>query len=221
MAVLGLGLGVRAIVVLMARRSLLLLVVAKDLSEDRRSGAEQTSCARALLLLLPLRLLVRGYLDASRLLNDARNGTGSTRDDGAGRLVGNLVFPRFGLAAELLVHLELAVATVAVTGVVNTGLVVLIVLHAITAQLAAVIVLALAAKALPPLLNGAKYDLSALADAVVALVTLSGVVENTINDAGQGLVDIDVLVINGRHDLGNNPTNHFRGGATSGLVQKL
>jgi hypothetical protein len=100
-------------------------------------------------------------------------------------------------------------------------LVVLAIHDTITAQLSAILLLLTLVHISPPLLNNSKHQASAIDCAIFSQITLSWVVEDTVNDAVDGTVCIDAWVIPASNELGNNPFEDLRGDLSSRLVKDL
>ena len=164
--------------------------------------------------------LVERELHAGLALDDVGEATGEPAEDSAGRDTHDRVLHVApATASEVLLHGQRLTATVA--GIVDAFLVVFAALDALATQLATVIGLFALVLLAPPLLDGAEHDAAAIPGAVLALVTLRGVVHDTVDDAVQRAVDIDVVVVPGLHELRHDPLEDLGRRAPGDLVQDL
>jgi hypothetical protein len=216
--ILYLSFSVRAIVLAATAGLFLSVITAKSASENGARLVEETTETTLILVLLTGR---RGHLVAGVLLNHAGDGTSSTLQDGVGRSASNLVLKGLRAASVQLTHLKLARAAVAVASVVDTLLVVLAVLNTLTGQLAAVVLSLLVTHLVPPVFDTFIGAATAFLDLSVSKVTLSRVVHDTVDDVVEESLHIDALIINGIHELRNNPLNYSGSIASSDLVQDL
>jgi hypothetical protein len=216
--ILYLSSSVRAIVLATTAGLFLSVVTAKSATEDGARLVEEATETTLILVLFTGR---RGHLVASVLLNHARDGTSSTLQDGVGRSASDLVLKGLRAASVQLAHLKLARAAVAMASVVDTFLVVLAVLNTLTGQLAAVLLSLLVTHLVPPVLDTFIGAATAFLDLSVSKVTLSGVVHDTVDDVVEESLHIDTLIINGIHELRNNPLNYSGSIASSDLVQDV
>lgn len=152
--------------------------------------------------------------------NDTRERARDGFHGGPRHLVSHLILPVLGLA-ELLAHLELPDAAVAVAGIMDTFLVVLRVLDTLPRQLVSVFILPAAASLTPPLLDSAEEKFPSFVGPITAIASLGGVVKDTAGDAVDRPVDIHALVVDGVHDLRYDPSNRVGRAPTGNLVQDL
>jgi hypothetical protein len=109
----------------------------------------------------------------------------------------------------------------AVTGIVDALLVVLAVFDTPSRQLAAVILTLVITHVVPPLLDRLKNKTACLAGAVLSHVSLGGVMKYTGNDAITETVYIGAVVVNGLHDLRNDPVKHLGSRTASNFIEDL
>jgi hypothetical protein len=110
---------------------------------------------------------------------------------------------------------------VAVTSIVDTLLVVLAVLDTIAGQLATIILTLAVTHLSPPLFDALEETMTTFLNLTVSKVSLSGMVQNTVDDVVEESIHIGTLVIDGIHELGNNPLNHRGSISTSDFVENL
>jgi hypothetical protein len=216
--ILYLSSSVRAIVLSATAGLFLSVITTKSASEDRARLVEEATETTLFLVLLTGR---RGHLVAGVLLNHAGDGTSSTLQDGVGRSASNLVLKGLRSASVQLTHLKLARAAVAVASVVDTFLVVLAVLNTLTGQLAAVVLSLLVTHLVPPVLDTFIGAATTFLNLSVSKVALSGVVHDTVDDVVEESLHIDTLVINGIHELRNNPLDYSGSISSGDFVQDL
>jgi hypothetical protein len=218
MTILYFSSSVGAIILAVTAGLSLSLVTAESTAKDGSSLAEEAAETTLLLLLLTGR---RGHLVAGVLLNHARDSAGSTLKDSIGRSASNLVLEGLRATAVQLSHLKLASTSVAVTSVDDTLLVVLTILNAFTGQLLAVIITLAVAHVVPPLLDTFVGAATTLLNLAVSEVTLSRMMHHTVDDVIEEPIHVDTLVIDGVHELRNNPLHHSSSVSASNLVQDL
>jgi hypothetical protein len=202
----------------MAGRLRLGLFALKATDELAQEPAESAFLLLRLFVLLGT--LVGWELDSRLLLDDARDGAARPSKDRTSSLTGKSVLKGLRLA-ELLAHLQLAIAAVAVAGVVDALLMVLAPLDTLPRQLATEIVLQAPVKAMPPVFDRLEHELPGVPDSIIALVTLGRVVQHAVDDAVQGPLYVGTVIIDSLHELGNDPLQHLGSGATGDLIQNL
>lgn len=77
------------------------------------------------------------------------------------------------------------------------------------------------AKPVPPLFNTLKHQLSTVCCAILAHMTLSRMVHDTIDDSVQSALNVLVLVIPSSHELGDDPGHNLAGRLSGYLVEDL
>lgn len=217
-SILSLSLCIRAIVIAAAATFLVRLVLIEGATKDA-SRCIQEAAETALFLLL-LVLTRGGKFEAGVLLNEARNGATCPLEDGIGSSAGNLCLKGFRLAIQFA-HLKLATASMAVPGIVDTLLMVVPVLDAISGKLAAVVLALVISHALPPVLDGFEDETTGLAGTIASHVALSRMVQHTRNDAVTEAVYVDVVIVNGLHNLRYDPVQRLGCRAAGNLVENL
>jgi hypothetical protein len=110
---------------------------------------------------------------------------------------------------------------VAVTSVDNTLLVVLTILNAFSGQLLTVIITLAVTHVVPPLLDTFVGAATTLLNLAASEVTLSRMMHHTVDDIVEESIHVDTLVIDGIHELRNNPLHHRSSVSPSNLVQDL
>jgi hypothetical protein len=216
-AILGFGASIRSVVFTAGAGLTSGVITVESSSKDGAGSVEESAKAALLLLLLTAG---RGHLVAGVLLNHTRKSASSTLQDGIGGGTSNLVLDSLGTTVELA-HLELTSTAVAVTSVIDALLVVLAVLDAVTGQLAAVVLTLVIAHLTPPLLDVLVAAASALLDLAVAHITLGRVMQDTADDVVEEPIHIDTLIINGVHELRDNPVHHAGSVSASNFVENL
>jgi hypothetical protein len=103
--------------------------------------------------------------------------------------------------------------------ILDTLLVVFEVLNAISAEGAAQAVTLAVAQVIPPLLDLTEHESATLASAIIAVLTKSWVVENTVDDTVKGAGDVGVVIVPALHDLRDDPLQHSTGDLASRLVE--
>ncbi|KAI6761460.1 hypothetical protein HG531_002013 [Fusarium graminearum] len=206
-------------VIFAATAGLSLSILVTESAAKKRACLVEEATKTALLLLLLLGR--RGHLVAGILLNHSGEGASGTLEDGISCSASNLILKSFGATAVQLAHLKLASTAVAVTGVLNTLLVVLSVLDTISGQLATVFLTLTIAHLLPPLLNTLEEAVTTFLSLAASQVALSGMVQNTVDNIIEESIHVGTVVIDGIHELGNDPLNHRGSISTSNLIENL
>lgn len=107
-----------------------------------------------------------------------------------------------------------------VASIVDTLLVVLTPHDTIARQFLAVGIL-LTAELLPPRRYFLEHSVAGLGDAISTHVSLSWMMQDTVDDAITETIYIGAVIINCIHDLGNSPTDHLSSGSTGDLIEDL
>lgn len=164
--------------------------------------------------------MARRHLVAGVLFHNSRNRSGGALEDGICRSSGNPILQCLGFAIELT-HLELTNTAMTVACVMHTFLMVLATLNSFTRKLSTVVISDIVALLLPPVSDDLEQLATSIADAVVAHLALGGMMHNAIDDTVQETVNISVIIIDGIHQLRNNPVDHLGRSSTSDFVQDL
>jgi hypothetical protein len=69
--------------------------------------------------------------------------------------------------------------------------------------------------------NNTKHKTASLSCAIIALAALRRMMEHSVDDAVDGSIGIDALIIHAKGDLRNNPLQNLRGDLAGGLVEDL
>lgn len=105
--------------------------------------------------------------------------------------------------------------------VMHALLVVAAPLDAVAAELVTQIVAGALAHVSPPGLDHAEHELSPLAGSVVAILAHGRVVENTVDDALEGALDVDSVVVPALDYLGDDPLHGLRGDLSCWFVEDV
>lgn len=105
------------------------------------------------------------------------------------------------------------------TLILDTLLMVLEVLDAISAERAAQAVTLAVTHIIPPLLDLTEHESASITSAIIAVLAKSWVVKNTIDNAIECAGNVDVIIVPALHDLRDNPLQDSTGDLTSRLIE--
>ncbi len=142
------------------------------------------------------------------------------RENGSGRSTGNFGLHSLGRTIELT-HFQLSNTAVTVASVVNALLVVVSIVNTITRKLPTIVVTLVIAHLTPPFLNNLENHMACFTNAILTHASLGGMVKDTINETIAETVDINVIIVNGLHQLRNGPSDSLGSTSTSNFVQDL